>query len=465
MSKNPGAENKMGLLPMQRLVLTMGLPMIFSMVFQAFYNIVDSYFVSCMTDPAIPQLGDRAVNALTLAFPVQSLITAIGVGLGVGANSLLSRCLGEGSREKSSRIAGNAVFLSICVFGGFFLFGLTGVGAYIRSQTADAVVIGLAGDYLRICSLLSFGCVVYMIYEKLLQATGCTLLATVAQVSGVVVNIVLDPVMIFGLFGCPALGVRGAAYATVIGQFFSLFLGFAFHMAANRRFFDTHLRYLSPRADILREICVVGIPAIVMQALMSFMTYGVNLVLGGLSAAAVTAYGIYYKLQQFVFFAAFGMNNALIPIIGYNFGLRDAARVRGGIRWGLIYTLLLMALGAAVLQVFAFPLLGIFAVAEETRALCLSAIRIITLGYLFAGANIILQGVFQAFGCGVQSLILSALRLLVIALPLAWALTRLAGAESFVWLAFPAAEGISFLCALVMLRGVLRRVRAWLNAG
>ena len=354
-----------------------------------------------MTDPAVPNLGDYAVNALTLAFPIQMLIVAIGVGTGVGTNALLSRNLGEGNREKSSRISGNSIFLSCCTYAVFLLFGLLGVGVYIRSQTSDALVIELASSYLRICSVLSFGCVVYMIYEKLLQATGCTMLATIAQMSGVVVNIILDPIMIFGWFGCPAMGVDGAAYATVIGQFVSLMLGFLFHTAANRKYFDTSLRYLAPQRSIIQEIYKIGIPAIIMQALMSFMTYGVNIVLGSLSTAAVTAYGIYYKIQQFVFFAAFGMNNAMIPIISYNFGRRDKMRVDSGIRYGMLYTLVILGAGAVALQVFAHQLIGIFAVSEEARQLCIYAIRIITPGYLFAGANIAFQGIFQAFGCGV----------------------------------------------------------------
>ena len=465
MKTTENVSNKMGSVPMNRLVFTMGVPMILSMVLQAFYNIVDSYFVSCMTDPAVPNLGDYAVNALTLAFPIQMLIVAIGVGTGVGTNALLSRNLGEGNREKSSRISGNSIFLSCCTYAVFLLFGLLGVGVYIRSQTSDALVIELASSYLRICSVLSFGCVVYMIYEKLLQASGCTMLATIAQMSGVVVNIILDPIMIFGWFGCPAMGVDGAAYATVIGQFVSLMLGFLFHTAANRKYFDTSLRYLAPQRSIIQEIYKIGIPAIIMQALMSFMTYGVNIVLGSLSTAAVTAYGIYYKIQQFVFFAAFGMNNAMIPIISYNFGRRDKMRVDSGIRYGMLYTLVILGAGAVALQVFAHQLIGIFAVSEEARQLCIYAIRIITPGYLFAGANIAFQGILQAFGCGVQSLLLSLIRLIVVALPLAWLLTRLPNAELLVWSAFPIAEGAALVCALVLMRRVGRRVAAFLASG
>ena len=457
MKTTENVSNKMGSVPMNRLVFTMGVPMILSMVLQAFYNIVDSYFVSCMTDPAVPNLGDYAVNALTLAFPIQMLIVAIGVGTGVGTNALLSRNLGEGNREKSSRISGNSIFLSCCTYAVFLLFGLFGVGIYIRSQTSDALVIELASSYLRICSVLSFGCVVYMIYEKLLQATGCTMLATVAQMSGVVVNIILDPIMIFGWFGCPAMGVDGAAYATVIGQFTSLLLGFLFHTAANRKYFDTSLRYLAPQRSIIQEIYQIGIPAIIMQALMSFMTYGVNIVLGSLSTAAVTAYGIYYKIQQFVFFAAFGMNNAMIPVIAFNYGKQDQARLRAGIRYGMLYTLVIMAVGAVGLQLFAPQLIGIFPLLAETQELCMKALRIITLSYLFVGANVAFQGIFQALGCGVRSLVVSLLRLIVVALPLAWLFTLLPNAQDMVWWAFPVAEAAALAVALVFMKQISAR--------
>lgn len=457
-----GETNKMASMPMGRLVFNMGVPMILSMVLQALYNIVDSYFVSCITDPALANAGDYAVNALTLAFPIQMLMVAIGVGTGVGANSLLSRTMGGGDREKSSRIAGNAVFLSCCTYIGFLLFGLFGVGPYLRSQTSDPIVLGMAFDYVRLCCVLSFGCVVYMIYEKLLQATGCTMLATIGQMSGVVANIILDPILIFGLLGFPKLGVMGAAWATVIGQFVSLFLGFAFHMAANRKFFDTSLRYIRPQTPVLREIYAVGVPAVLMQALMSFMNYGVNIILGSLSASVVTAYGIYYKIQQFVFFAGFGMNNAMVPIIAYNFGRRDKKRVTSAVRCGMAYTLVLMAIGAVCLQVFAPQLIGIFAVSEASQRLCLRAIRIITFSYLFAGANIAFQGIFQAFGYGVHSLITSLLRLIIVTLPLAWVLTLLPQAEQTVWFAFPAAEVIAFAASLFMLARLRPRISAFM---
>ncbi|QNM06337.1 MATE family efflux transporter [Qiania dongpingensis] len=450
--------NRMGTAPIKKLMLTMGIPMILSMALQALYNIVDSFFVSSIKDtPTVAHLGDYAVNALTLAFPVQMLMVAIGIGTGVGVNALLSKSLGQGDREKGSWISGNAVFLGLCTYIVFLLFGIFGVNAYMISQTKNPVVLQMGKAYLGICSILSFGSILFMIYEKLLQATGRTMLSTVAQVAGAVTNIILDPILIFGYLGFPEMGIEGAAYATVIGQVISLVLGILFHMICNRRDINTDFQYLRPRKKIITEVYTIGIPAIIMQAMMSFMTYGVNIIFGAVSTAAVTAYGIYYKIQQFVFFAAFGMNNAMIPIIGFNYGKRDEKRIHEGIRYGMVYTLIIMLVGAILLQLFAGQLIGIFSLSDETRALCIRAARIITLGYLFAGANIAYQGVFQALGNGVRSLLVSMVRLIIVALPLAWIFTRLPNAETLIWTAFPIAEGAALILAAVLMRRVAKK--------
>lgn len=450
------SRNKMGEQSVNKLMLAMGIPMIISMALQAVYNIVDSYFVSCMKDTAeIKNMGDYAVNALTLAFPIQMLMIAIGVGTGVGINALLSKTLGEGNRKKGSKIAGNSIFLGLCTYIVFLLFGIFGVHAYLSTQTADPIIMELGSSYLGICTTMSLGVCMYLTYEKLLQATGRTTLTTIAQIVGALTNIVLDPVMIFGYGLFPEMGIKGAAYATVIGQFVSFILDAVFHYKYNADI-DTKVSYIKPEGKIIKEIYQVGIPAIVMQALMSFMTYGVNIIFGAVSASAVTAYGVYYKIQQFVFFAAFGMNNAMIPIIGFNYGMRDKKRINQGIRYGMIYTLIIMGVGAVGLQLFAEPVAGIFAVSNKTQSLCVLAIRIITLGYLFVGANIAYQGIFQALGHGVCSLIVSMLRLIVIALPLAWAFTRCADAESLIWIAFPVAETAAFVIAFFIMKQIYR---------
>lgn len=445
------SKNKMGVVPIKKLMITMGMPMIISMILQALYNIVDSYFVS-----NISGMGDYAVNALTLAFPIQMLMIAVGVGTGVGVNTLLSKSIGQGDRKKADYISGNAIFIGICIYIVFLIFGLFGVNAYITSQTTDIIIIEMGKSYITICTVLSFGVIEFMIYEKLLQATGRTTLSTMAQVMGALSNIILDPILIFGLFGLPAMGVNGAAYATVIGQILSCVLGCIFHNKYNKDI-DAKLKYLKPQKHIIYEIYKVGIPAIVMQALMSIMTYGVNIIFGTISIAAVTAYGVYYKIQQFVFFAAFGMNNAMIPIIGFNYGKRDKKRVYDGIKYGMIYTLIIMTIGIVVLQLFAHQLIGIFALSEQTQSLCIRAIRIVTIGYLFVGANVAYQGIFQALGCGVHSLVLSLMRLIIIALPLAWILTKLPNSQNIVWMAFPIAEACAFIVGVIFMKQISKR--------
>lgn len=449
-------QNKMGTAPVKTLLLSMGIPMIISMALQALYNIVDSYFVSQMGNEIVSggmTLGECGMNALTLAFPVQMLMVAIGVGTGVGVNAILSRSLGTGDKEKAAKIAGNSIFLGLCTFIVFLLFGLFGTGAYIDSQTNDPVIRQMAVEYLGICCILSLGISLYMIYEKLLQSTGRTMLSTIAQISGAVINIILDPIMIFGLFGMPKLGIAGAAYATVIGQYVSFILDAVFHYKYNKKDFATSVRYTKPDLPVIIEIYRIGIPAILMQALMSFMTYGVNIIFGNVSTEAVTAYGLYYKIQQFVLFASFGMNNAMIPVIAFNYGKNDRRRVTDGVRYGMIYTLIIMAAGLVLLQVFAVNLADVFALSEKTGELIVLSIRIITVGYLFIGANVAFQGIFQALGHGVASLIVSLLRLIVIDLPIAYALTFLPNADQVIWWAFPAAElGAMIYSILFMLR-------------
>lgn len=440
--------NKMGIEPVGSLILKMGIPMILSMMLQAFYNIVDSYFVSSMEG-----VGDAAVNALTLAFPIQALMVALAIGTGVGVNSLLSKFLGMGDRKTASRIAGNAVFLSVCTYILFLIFGLFFVDAYISSQTSDPIIQEMGCSYLKICTVLSFGSVIYMIYEKLLQGTGKTVLSTIAQVSGAITNIILDPIMIFGMFGCPALGIAGAAYATVIGQVVSLVLGMIFHHTKNKEI-ETKAEYLVPDKEIITAIYRVGIPAIIMQALMSVMTYCVNIIFVRVSGSVVTAYGIYFKIQQFVFFAAFGLNNAIIPIVAFNYGMRDRARISKAIRCGLLYNAIIMLAGAVLLQVFGKQIIGLFDVSTEVKELSIQAVRIVTLGYIFVGANVIFQGIFQALGEGIKSLVISAIRLIIVVLPLAYFFTTLPNAQNIVWAAFPIAEACGLVVSILFMSRV-----------
>lgn len=450
--------NKMGTEPVAKVLRSMGIPIIISMVLQACYNIVDSMFVARIPDAdGIEHMGEYAVNALTLAFPVQMLIVAFGIGTGVGVNALLAMRLGQKDEEKVARTAGNGVFLGIVIYVIFLLFAIFGIDVYLKSQTSDEIILSMGRTYLNICTYLCFGNVLYAIYEKLLQATGKSMYSTVAMIAGALANIILDPIMIFGYFGLPAMGIAGAAYATVIGQILSMGLAMYFHYFKNKEV-RSGLRYLRPDGEIIREIYAIGLPAIIMQALMSFMTYGVNIIFGAVSVAAVTAYGIFYKIQQFVFFAGFGLRDAITPIISYNYGMGDKKRVKEGIRYGLLYVEIIMLAGIIILEVAAGPLVRAFGLSNETAALCELACRIIALGFLFAGGNIALQGVFQALGFGIGSLVVSLLRLCVVVLPLAWLFTKAANALTLIWFAFPIAELVAVIVALFMLRHVSRTV-------
>ena len=339
------AEKRMATAPVGRLMLQMGTPMILSMMLQAVYNIVDSYFVANMAEN-----GEIAVNALTLAFPVQMMMVAVGIGTGVGANALIARALGQGDREKAGAAAGNAMTLMGIIYAVCLLFGAFGAGAYIGSQTSDPIALAMGSQYLRICCMASFGILFFSVFEKTLQATGRSLYSTIAQVAGALTNIVLDPIMIYGLLGCPKLGVAGAAWATVLGQIASLALAAVFHFRLNREL-PFRRKALRLRRSIVGEIYSIGVPAIIAQGAMSVMNYCVNLIFGSLDSSYVTAYGIVYKIQQFVLFAAFGLRDAITPIVSFSYGMQNAKRIREGVRCGLMYTSVLMLVCTAAVEI------------------------------------------------------------------------------------------------------------------
>ncbi|MCM1161210.1 MAG: MATE family efflux transporter [Roseburia sp.] len=448
----------MGTGKVPKVMLSMGVPIILSMVLQACYNIVDSMFVARIPDSGtVTNMGEFAVNALTLAFPVQMLIVAFGIGTGVGVNALLAKSLGQKDEEKVAKTAGNGISLALIIYGIFLLFGLFGVKVYIGSQTKDELILSMGASYLSICLIASFGIIAFSIYEKLLQSTGKTLYSTIAQITGAVVNIVLDPIMIFGYFGLPAMGIEGAAYATVIGQIVSMLIAMYFHYKKNTEVKHGR-KYMKLEMNIVKEIYAIGLPAIIMQALMSFMTYGVNIIFGAVSQTAVTAYGIFYKIQQFVFFAGFGLRDAITPIVSFNYGMGDKKRVKQGTFYGILYIEIIMLAGFIGLEIFADSLIGLFAMSAETESLCILASRIIAAGFLFAGGNIAVQGVFQALGCGMDSLLISLLRLCVIVLPLAWLFTKLDNAAFMIWWSFPIAELVTLFVAIVFLLRVDARI-------
>lgn len=328
------------------------------------------------------------------------------------------------------------------------LFGAFGAGAYIGSQTSDPTALAMGSQYLRICCMASFGILFFSVFEKTLQATGRSLYSTIAQVAGALTNIVLDPIMIYGLLGCPKLGVAGAAWATVLGQIASLALAAVFHFRLNREL-PFSRKALCLRRSIVGEIYSIGVPAIIAQGAMSVMNYCVNLIFGSLDSSYVTAYGIVYKIQQFVLFAAFGLRDAITPIVSFSYGMQNAKRIREGVRCGLMYTIVLMLVCTAAVEILAQPLAGIFSLSAGTMGLCVIGLRVLAVSFVFAGANIAIQGVFQATEGGVQSLLVSLLRQLIFVLPAAWLFAHLLPAG--VWLAFPIAEVLTAVIAAVLL--------------
>ncbi len=447
-------NEKMAVMPVKKLMLSTGIPMIVSMVLQAVYNIVDSAFVSNMANG-----GEQALNALTLAFPMQVLMVAVGIGTGVGANVLTAKSLGSGDHEQANRTAGNAAFMSAVIYAAFLLFGIFGTGLYIGSQTSDPDAARMGTEYLQICCIFSFGMCFFAIYEKLLQATGHSVYSTAAQIAGAVTNIVLDPIMIYGLLGCPEMGVKGAAYATVIGQIVSFALAFIFHLKVNK-LISNKLIYFKPDLRTIKLIYSIGLPAIISQALISVMTYGMNLVLGGIAGEAVTAYGLYYKVMQFLLFAAFGMRDAIMPITAFSYGMGDADRIRDAVKYGHLYTFIIMIAGTIFLEIFAEPFAAVFGLSGVTNELCISAMRIISVCFVFAGANIAFQGIFQALGAGISSLIISLCRQLVFVFPFALIFAALSGGEAenawLVWITFPIAEILTSAAAVFLHIRIMR---------
>ncbi|MGN0408523.1 MAG: MATE family efflux transporter [Bacteroides sp.] len=455
--KNIDSMGRLGKEPVAKLMMSMGIPMILSMMLQALYNIVDSAFVANM-----PENGEIALNALTLAFPVQMLLVAVGIGTGVGANALLAKRLGLGDRENASRVSGNAVFLAGIIYIIFLVFGCNGIEPYIASQTGNKEIMAMASDYLKICCVLSFGIVFFSIFEKLLQATGLSKYSTIAQVTGAVVNMVLDPVMIYGFFGLPALGVRGAAYATVAGQIASMLLALFFHIRFNTDV-KNNISYMKPSGVVIKSIYAIGVPAIIAQALMSFMTYALNIILGRVGEEYVTAYGLYYKIQQFILFAAFGLRDAITPVVSFNYGMRSKKRVTDGIKYGMLYTSVLMLAGTLILEIFAVPFSKVFGLSGFTQEICISAIRIISLSFVFAGINIAFQGIFQALESGIESLVLSVCRQCIFVIPVAYVFSSVAISKPekswLIWITFLIAEIITaFLACMFMIRIGHRRL-------
>lgn len=447
-------NNPMKEAPVNSLMLKMGTPIILSMMMQALYNIVDSAFVSNMGAN-----GEMALNALTLAFPVQVLLIALGIGTGVGMNVVVARSLGQQDYEKASRAAGTTKVLAFIIFAMFFLFGAFGVKLYIGTQTTNATISDMAVVYLRICCMLSLGNVYFTVYEKLLQAHGRSKYSTIAQIAGALTNIILDPILIYGLLGLPRMEVVGAALATVIGQFVSMGLGWYFHRKYDNEVSNDR-KYLKLNGAMVKEIYSIGFPAIIAQALMSIMTYLLNIIFVRIGENVVTAYGLYYKIQQFILFAAFGMRDTITPIISFAHGMKDEKRIKDGMKWGILYTSAIMLFGTLLLEAFARPFSNMFGLSGETEAICIAAMRIVSISFLFAGLNISFQGIYQALNAGPQSLVISILRQFVLVIPVAFVFSNMVNSgtasKSIIWMTFIIAEVLTAIIGYIMLRKIVK---------
>lgn len=437
-------QNKMGTMPINRLLFSMSLPMIISMLVQAMYNIIDSIFVA--------QIGEAALTAVSMAFPIQSLMIAVSSGTCVGVNALLSRSLGEKKPEDARLAAVNGIFLAILGFLAFAVFGLVGSRMYFSSQTSDPVIIEYGVQYLQVCTIFSFGIFLEMTFERIMQSTGRTIYNMYSQGLGAIINIVLDPIMIFGLLGFPALGIRGAAVATVTGQIIAMIISLCFNIKKNTDV-SINMSGFRPNGRIIKIIYAVGVPSIIMQAISSVMTYGMNLILIGFSSTAVTVFGVYFKLQSFVFMPVFGLNNGMIPIIAYNYGARNKKRIMDTAKMSIAAAVTIMLIGLAIFQVFASQLLMMFNASEHMLEVGVPALRLISLSFLFAGYCIIVGSVFQALGNGVYSLIISVARQLLCILPLAYIFAQIWGLHA-VWFAFPASEIISVILSSILFKRI-----------
>lgn len=446
--KQPVAENKMGVMPVNRLLLSMALPMMVSMLVQAMYNIVDSIYVS--------QINEEALTAVSLAFPVQSLMIAMGTGTGVGINALLSRSLGEKEQEKANKTAENGVFLAVMSYLITMVSVIIIAKPFYMSQTQDEQIVSYGVTYLTIVSICSIGMYIQMVFEKLLQSTGRTILTMVTQSTGAVINIIFDPILIFGLYGFPEMGIAGAAAATVFGQIVAGTMAILFNLKINR---DIQISFKGFRPDlqIIRHIYSVGLPSIVMQAVGSVMNYGMNLILIQFTATATAVFGVYYKVQSFIFMPVFGLNNGMVPIIAYNYGAGDRKRVLRVIRLSVTYAVCIMLAGLAVFQIFPEQLLGMFNASEHMLAIGVPALRTISLSFIFAGYCIVVGSVFQALGNGVYSLCSSICRQLLVLLPAAFLLS-LTGEVRNVWWSFPIAELMSLAMSTFFLIRINRKI-------
>ena len=438
------AENKMGVMPVNKLLITMSLPMIISMIIQALYNIVDSIYVS--------QINEAALTAVSLSFPIQNLMIAFATGTCVGVNALLSRSLGEKNFTLVNKTFSSGILLTLINISVFMCFGFLFTRHFFRAQTNITEIVDKGSDYLFIVTTLCFGIFGEILFERLLQSTGKTLFSMITQATGAITNIILDPVLIFGRWGFKPMGVRGAALATVTGQIIAMVLAVLFHFLFNHEV-KLDLKHAGIDGRVIGLIMKVGIPSIAMVSIGSIMNFAMNQILLSFVSTAAAVVGVYFKLQSFVFMPVFGLNNGLIPIIAYNYGARSYERIKKAILFAVIYAVSIMILGFLVFQFFPDWLLGLFDASEDMLALGRPALRIISFSFLLAGFCIVVGSVFQSLGNGLYSLIVSVARQLLILIPVAYLLS-LTNQVRFVWLAFPIAEIVSFAVSAYLFKRI-----------
>lgn len=441
-------ENKMGVMPIDKLILSMSLPIMISMLVQALYNIVDSVFVS--------RISENALTAVSMAFPIQNLMIAVGVGTAVGMNALLARSLGQKDFDKVNKVAENAIFLAVLSYLVFLVIGLFFVEPFYLSQTDIEEIIVFGKEYMTVCCCMSFGVFIQLMFERMLQATGKTIYSMYTQGAGAIVNIILDPILIFGKFGFPKMGVTGAAVATVIGQIVAAILGIYFNQKKNQEV-KIQIKGFRPAKAIIAQIYAIGIPSIIMQAIGSVMNYGMNRILISFTSTATAVFGAYFKLQSFIFMPVFGLNNGVIPILAYNYGASNRERVTKTIRHSIIYAVCIMGIGLLIFQLLPEYLLRMFKASETMLAIGVPALRRISISFLLAGFCIACSSVFQALGKAVYSMVISVARQLVVLLPVAYGLAQI-GNVDLVWWAFPIAEMMSLGMTVFFMIRIYRKI-------
>ena len=440
-------ENKMGTMPENKLLLSMAVPMMISMLVQALYNIVDSIFVS--------RICEDALTAVSMAFPWQNIVIAIAVGFGVGINALLSRALGQKNAERVNQVAVNGLLLALLSYLLVLVAGLIGIRAYMRTQTDIETIVNYGITYLNICILCSFGVFVEITFERFLQATGRTVYSMITQLTGAITNIILDPILIFGLLGFPKLGIAGAAWATVIGQCVGAVVAVMLNHFKNPEV-HLRLRHIRPNGRLMGEITAISIPSIIMSCISSLTCFVMNMILIAYSSTAVAVFGVYFKLQSFVFMPVFGLNNGMVPIIAYNYGAQKPERIHKTIRLGMVYAVAIMVVGLLVFQLIPKELLLMFDASDAMLEIGAPALRIMSLAFIFAGVGIASSSACQAFGYSVYSMLISIARQIVVLIPAAYLLS-LTGVLRSIWFAFPIAEIVSLFLSLFFLRTTLKK--------